>query len=136
MFFATLPFWNKCHDFWKSIGCLRYLKFPQQNAYNTDIFFTIKVFSHRHWRFKEQQGMSGGPFLLLLPIPPTHEHSDIYLQLRTRDDYHLFSFVEIYYLTELLFEWLMIECQFLLGVPDDLILGFLLQQTGMGNRWI
>ena len=30
----------------------------------------------------------------------------------------------------------MIECQFLLGVPDDLILGFLLQQTGMGNRWI
>ena len=48
-----------------------------------NVFF-IRVFFHRHWRFTGQQG-KGGDHLLLhsttLPIPPAHEHWDIYLQL-------------------------------------------------------
>ena len=58
-----------------------------------------------------------GTFFISLCLPHAHEHSDIYLQLCIRGDYHVFliaSFVttrllldEIYRLP---FDWLMIEC--------------------------
>ena len=31
------------------------------------------------------------PSCFTLPLPPVHEHSDIYLQLCTWDDYHIFN---------------------------------------------
>ena len=50
-----------------------------------------------------------------LPLPPADEHSNIYLQLCTWDDYHIFLIAtlvstrllldEIYQLIELLFDW-------------------------------
>ena len=51
-------------------------------------FFSIRVFFHGHWQLPGQQG-EGGPSYSTLPLPRAHEHSDIYLQLCTWDDYHL-----------------------------------------------
>ena len=52
-----------------------------------------------------------------LPLPPADHYSDIYLQLWTWDDYHIFLIATlvftrllldgIYHLIELLFDWLM-----------------------------
>ena len=75
----------------------------------------------------------GTIFYSTLPLPPAHEHSDIYLQLCMWDDYHIFLIAplvftrllldEIYHLIELPFEWLIDDAMFvcLLG---ELILGF------------
>ena len=60
-----------------------------------------------------------GPSYSTLPLPPSHEHSAIYLQLFAWDDYQIFLIAtlvftrllldEIYYLIELLFDWLMMQ---------------------------
>ena len=70
MFFATLPFWNKCHDFWKSIGCLLYLKFPQQNAYNTDIFLLLRFSLTDTDDSKNSKGRVGGHFCSFCQFHP------------------------------------------------------------------
>ena len=53
-------------------------------------FFFYQGFLHRHWQFTGQQGKGGDHLLFTLPLPPAHEHSDIYLQLCMWDDYHVF----------------------------------------------
>ena len=65
-----------------------------------------------HNRFK-RRGRRDTFFYSTLPLPPAHEHSDIYLQLCMWDDYHVFFIAtlvftrllldEIYCLTELPF---------------------------------
>ena len=60
------------------------------------------------------RGREGTIFYSTLPLPSAHEHSDIYLQLCTWDDYHIFLIAtlvftrllldEIYHLIELLFD--------------------------------
>ena len=72
--------------------------------------------------------MEGTIFYSTLPLPPSHEHSDIYLQLCMWDDYHVFLIAtlvftrllldQIYHLTELPFDVMFV---WLLG---DLILRF------------
>ena len=69
-----------------------------------------------------KQGKGGTIFYSTLPLPSTHEHSDIYLQLCMWDYYHLFLITqllftrllldEIYHLIELPFDWLMNWCWF------------------------
>ena len=81
-----------------------------------NISFSTRVFFHRHWRFTGQQGKGGAIFYSTLPLPPAHEHWDIYFQLYLWDDYHVFLIAalvftrllldEIYYLIELPFDWL------------------------------
>ena len=71
------------------------------------------------------------------------EHSQIYLQLRMWDYYHVLLTAmlvftrllldEIYHLIELPFDWLIDDAMFVC-LLDDLILGFLLQQFDTGNR--
>ena len=39
---------------------------------------------------QDSRGREGTFFYSSLPLSPTHEHSDIHLQLRMRDDYHVF----------------------------------------------
>ena len=66
---------------------------------------------------QDSSGRAGTIFYSTLPLPPADEHSDIYLQLCTWDDYHIFLIAtlvftrllldEIYHLIELLFDWLM-----------------------------
>ena len=50
------------------------------------VFFSITVFFHGHWQIKRE----GTIFYSTLPLPSAHEHSDIYLQLCTWDDYRIF----------------------------------------------
>ena len=86
-------------------------------------FFSIRVFFHGHWQLTGEQGKRGDHLLFHSTTSTAHEHSDIYLQLCTWDDYHIFLIVmlvftrllvnEIYHLIELLFDWLMMWCWFL-----------------------
>ena len=41
------------------------------------------------------EGRGGEHLYSSLPIPPVHEHSDIYLQLCMWDDYHVFSIASL-----------------------------------------
>ena len=82
---------------------------------------------------QDSRGREGTFFYSTLPLPPGHEHSDIYLQLCMWDDYHVFSVAklvftrllpdEICHLIELLFEWLIDDVMFVC-LLDDLILVF------------
>ena len=82
-------------------------------------------------------------FYSLAPLPPTNEHSHIYLQLCAWDDYHIFLIAplvftrlkldDIYHLIELLFDWLIMWCDFLFIWRFDS--RFFLQQIDTENRW-
>ena len=41
-------------------------------------FFSIRVFFHGHWRLTGQQGKGGDHRHSTIPLPPAHEHLDIY----------------------------------------------------------
>ena len=88
----------------------------------TSFFFFYQGLLSRTLTTHRTPGEGRGPFFYsTLPLPPTHEHSDIYLQLCKWDDYHIFSIAtlvftrllldEIYHIIELLFDWLM-WCRF------------------------
>ena len=75
-------------------------------------------------------------FYSTLPLPPVHEHWDIYLQLCMWDDYHVFFIVtfvftrmlldKLYHLTKLPFDWLidwLIDNTMFVRLLDELILG-------------
>ena len=53
-------------------------------------FYHQGFFFHGHGWLTGQQGKGGDHLLFTLPLPPVHEHSDIYLQLCMWDDYHIF----------------------------------------------
>ena len=96
---------------------------------------------------QDSRGREGTIFYSTLPLPPAHEHSEIYLQLCMWDDYHIFLMAplvftrllldEIYHLNELLFDWLIDDVTF------DFCLSifwfdsrFLFQLLDTGNLWI
>ena len=81
----------------------------------TPQFFFLSGFSFTYTDdSQDSRGREGTIFYSTLPLLPAHEHSDIYLQLCTWDDYHIFliaPFVftrllldEIYHLVDLLDE--------------------------------
>ena len=80
-------------------------------------FFFYQGFLSRTLTTHRTAGEGRGPSYSTLQLPPAYEHSDIYLQLCTWDDYHMFLIAtlvftrllldEIYHLIELLFDWLM-----------------------------
>ena len=71
---------------------------------------------------QDSRGREGTFFHSTLPLPPSYKHSNIYVQLCTWDDYHIFLIAtlvftrllihEIYHLIEWLFDWLMMWCWF------------------------
>ena len=84
---------------------------------------SIRVFFHGYNSRNDSQnsrGRKGTIFYSTLPLPPAHEHPDIYLQLCMWDDYDLFLFATLvftrllldkfYHLIELLFN---MSCNFL-----------------------
>ena len=81
----------------------------------------------------------------ILPLPPAHKHSDIYLQLCMWGDYHVFLIAtlvftrllldEIYHLIELPFDWLIDDAMFVC-LLDELTLGFCHSDFDIENRWI
>ena len=87
------------------------------------VFVFVSGFLSRTLTTHRTAGEGRGTFFYsTLPLPPAHEHSAIYVQLCTRDDYHIFLIVtlvftrllldKIYHLIELLFGWLMMWCWF------------------------
>ena len=100
-------------------------------------FFLLMVFFHRHWRIKGQKGKGGDHLSFTLPLPPAHEHWEIYLQLCMWDGYHISLIVtlaftrllldEIYHLIQLLFDWLidwLIDDEIFVFLLDKMIRGF------------
>ena len=93
---------------------------------------------------QDSRRRDGTIFYSTLPLPPAHEHSDIYLQLRMWDDYHIFLIAALVFTRLLLDEilppyritiWLIDDVQIVLVcLLDDLILGFcysiLIRETG------
>ena len=82
------------------------------------VFFFYQGFLSWTLTTHRTAGEGRGTFLFsTLPVPPACEHSDIYVQLCTRDDCHTFLIAtlvfirllldEIYHRIELLFDWLM-----------------------------
>ena len=101
------------------------------------IFFSVSIFFHGHWQLTGQKGKGGVIFYSTLPLPPVQEHSVIYLQLCTWDDYHTFLIArlvftklllgEIYHLMELLCDWFMMwyVMKIFVCLLVELILGFI-----------
>ena len=107
---------------------------------------SIRVFFHGYNSRNDSQnsrGRKGTIFYSTLPLPPAHEHPDIYLQLCMWDDYDLFLFATLvftrllldkfYHLIELLFNLIchVIFCLFTWWFDS----GFSLQQFDTGSRW-
>ena len=81
------------------------------------IFFFLSGFSFTDTdNSQDNRGRKGTFLYSSLPLPAAHKHSDIYVQLYTWDNYHIFLIAtlvftrlllgEIYHLIELLFDWL------------------------------
>ena len=68
------------------------------------ITFPLIVLFHEHWRLTGQPGREGTIFYSTLPLSPTHEHSDIYLQLYIWDDHHIFLIAPLVFIRLLLDE--------------------------------
>ena len=61
------------------------------NIENFIIFFFLSGLSFTDTaNSQDSRGREGTFFSSTLSLPPPHEHSDIYVQLSTRDDYHIF----------------------------------------------
>ena len=103
----------------------------ERNCFRIDFF--IKVFFTDTDDSQGSRGKEGTIFYSTLPLPPAHEHWDIYLQLCKWDYYHVFLIAalvftrllldEIYHLIELPFEWLIDDAMFVC-LLDELIIGF------------
>ena len=98
-------------------------------------FFFLSGFSFTDTDYsQDSRGREGTIFYSTLPLPPTHEHSDTYLQVCIWDDYRIFLIAplvftrlvldEIYHLIELLFDWLMMWHEAFVWLRFDLILDF------------
>ena len=72
--------WGRCPT-WSSLT-----KFNHVFVFLFFVFFSIRVFFHGHRQIKRE----GTVFYSTLPLPSSDEHSDIYLQLCTWDDYRIF----------------------------------------------
>ena len=99
-----------------------------------DLFFFLSGFSFTDTDdSQDSRGREGEIFYSTLPLPPAHEHWDIYLQLCMWDDYHVFLIAtlvftrllldEIYHLIELPVDCLIDDAMFVC-LLDELIQGF------------
>ena len=95
---------------------------------------------------KDSRGREGTIFCSTLPLPPAHEHSEMYLQLCTWDDCNLFLFALLVFTRLLLDErFPTLSSYQTIWLTDDAMLmslfiwwsdsRFLLQQFDRGNQW-
>ena len=107
-------------------------------------FFFLSGFSFTDTdNSQDSRGKEGTFFYSTLPLPPAHEHSDIFVQLCTWDVYHIFLIAalaftrllldEIYHHIKLLFDWLM--SYWLKFVCLLIWLGFVIAISHERNRW-
>ena len=107
-FFVGLELCNIC--LYIQVECSFWVTF----LFNKKVFFFYQGFLSRTLTTHRTAGEGRGPSYSTLPLPPAHEHSDIYLQLCTWDGYHIFLIVtlaftkllldEIYHMLKLLFD--------------------------------
>ena len=109
-----------------------------------DLFFFLSGFSFTDTDDSQDssRGREGEIFYSTLPLPPAHEHWDIYLQLCMWDDYHVFLIAtlvftrllldEIYRTTIWVIYWWYNVFLFTWWIDTR----FLLQRFDIGNRWI
>ena len=75
------------------------------------IYFLLSGFSFTDTNnSQDSRGREGTFFYFTLPLPPAHEHSDIYVQLCTWDDYHIFLIATLVFTRLLLDEIYNIVC--------------------------
>ena len=111
-----------------------------------DIFFSIRIFFHGHWRLPGQQG-KGRDHLLFHSTtstrPRTFRHLVATLHMRWIS--HIFNRTACIYQVATRWDlppyritiWLIDDVTLVfVCLRDDLILAFLLQQFETGNRWI
>ena len=109
------------------------------------IFFLSRFSFMNTGDSRDSRGKEETIFYSTLPLQPSHEHSDIHLQLCMWDDYHIFLIATLVFTRLLLDEilppyritiWLIDDVKFVsVCLLDDLILGFCYSNLDMGNRW-
>ena len=110
------------------------------------LFFFLSGFSFTETDdSQDSRGKEGTIFYSTLPLPPAHEHLDIYLQFCIWDDYHIILIATLVFTRLLVDEilpsyritiWLIDDVKFVLAcLLDDLILGFCYSNLDMGNLW-
>ena len=95
---------------------LKQLKWVRNSLISLYNFFSYQGFLSDTDNSQDSRGREGTISYSTLPLPPTHKHWDIYLQLCMWDDYHIFLITMlvftrllldvIYHLIELPFDWL------------------------------
>ena len=128
------------NGFTTSIILLYHLFFHDQGSF----FSSIRVFTYTD-DSQDSRGREETIFYSTLPLPPAHDHWDIYLQLCKWDEYHVFLIAtlvftrllldEIYHLIELpiwVIDWWCNICLFTWWIDTK----FLLQRFDIGNRWM
>ena len=73
---------------------------------------------------QDSKGRERTIFYSTLPLPPAHEHSDIYLQLCMWDDYHVFLIATLVYQTAT--RWDLPPYRITIWLTDDVTLSFCL----------
>ena len=110
------------------------------------LFFFLSRFSFTDTDdSRDSRGREGIIFYSTLPLPPAHEHSDIFLQLCMWDGYGIFLIAMLVFTRMLLDEifppyritiWLIDAVKFvLICLLDDMILDFCCSNLDTGNRW-
>ena len=127
---------------WKPVFLCMSKLHLQCHVHMTSFFFFLSGFSFTDTDdSRNSRGREGTIFYSTLPLPPAHEHSDIYLQLCMWDDYHIFLIATLVFTRLLLVEifppyriiiWLIDDVKFVLFVWwfDT---RFLLQQSWYGK---
>ena len=144
--FSYLSFRKKKWELFTSFLRANLIILIDSNKSTLDIIFFLSGFSFTDTGdSQDSRGREGTIFYSTLPLPPAHEHSDIYLQLCMWDDYHIFLIATLVFTRLLLDEilppyritiWLIDDVKFVLVcLLDDLILGFCYSNLDTGNRW-
>ena len=107
---------------------------PNNNDFNVTLmeillinrdFFFLSAFSFTDADdSQDSRGREGTFFHSTLPLPPAHEHSDIYLQLCMWDDYHVFLIATLVYQTAT--RWDLPPYRITIWLIDDVTLSFCL----------
>ena len=114
--FVYIGKWSVCKISVKNIQLYSCWSSSKFFFFLSSFFFTNIDYSN------DSSGKEGTIFYSTLPLPPVHEHSDIYLQLCMWDNYHVFLIATLlpdWYsmrFTTLsnyhLIDWLMMQCLF------------------------
>ena len=87
------------------------------------LFFFYQGFLSRTLTTYRTAGEGRGLSYSALPLPPAHKHSDIYLQLCTWDDYHIFLIATLVF-TRLLLDEILPPSRITIWLIADVILIF------------